>query len=221
MKLARFQSASALLVGLVLLSTILTLFFISRDDAMIREKVTQSYYQNYLTEKVQLVQKLNIDKEAECATQQKEHIEINLNHLSYRFSCMNTTLFLRPKSTRDKYIQVDDIKQWLDLDTYQQAVHYIYSLADLPESSEQDPKIVVALKDIDETLTKNFYGIVATDFYFDIKGSKKIYGVLYSSFDNLREERNLTYRRAVVDNLEKRYSQWHYLPNSQTILSKE
>ncbi len=71
-----------------------------------------------------------------------------------------------------------------------------------------------ACNDIDENLPQDFYGIVITDYLFDIRG-KKMYGVLYSSYDNAREERNLTFRRAVINNLENKYSYWKYLPNSE------
>ena len=76
-------------------------------------------------------------------------------------------------------------------------------------------------RQIEERLDEHFYGIIITDYYFDITGSKRVYGVLYSTFDNEREERNLTFRRAVVDNLEKKYSKWHLVPNSKNILNNK
>ena len=87
-------------------------------------------------------------------------------------------------------------------------------MSELPETTISTPKIVVAKNAIDEKLEKNFYGIIITDYYFDITGSKKIYGVLYSSFDNLRKERNLTFSRAVVENIATRYAHWARLPYS-------
>ena len=87
-------------------------------------------------------------------------------------------------------------------------------MSELPETTISTPKIVVAKNAIDEKLEKNFYGIIITDYYFDITGSKKIYGVLYSSFDNLREERNLTFSRTVVENIAARYAHWTRLPYS-------
>ena len=87
-------------------------------------------------------------------------------------------------------------------------------MSELPDTTLSTPKIVVAKNAIDEKLEKNFYGVIITDYYFDITGSKKIYGVLYSSFDNLREERNLTFSRAVVENIAARYAHWTRLPYS-------
>ncbi|OOH91458.1 hypothetical protein BMT54_02120 [Pasteurellaceae bacterium 15-036681] len=218
-RLARFQPASSLLVSLIILTTIFSLIFLFKDDLISREKITQNYYQNYLNSKLKVFDKIKQNKQQECEHQKKEKIVFEFEKIKYQFNCVQTSLFIQPKPTRDKYIAVDDIHRWLDLDTYQQAVVYIKSLAELPNSSEQAPRIAIALNDIDENITKDFYGIIITDYYFDIKGSRKMYGVLYSSFDNAREERNLTYRRAVVDNLEKMHSQWHYLTHSQTILN--
>ena len=87
-------------------------------------------------------------------------------------------------------------------------------MSELPDTTLSTPKIVVAKNAIDEKLEKNFYGVIITDYYFDITGSKKIYGVLYSSFDNLREERNLTFSRAVVENIATHYADWTRLPYS-------
>ena len=64
----------------------------------------------------------------------------------------------------------------------------------------------MAKKAIEERLDEQFLRHYYYRLPFDITGSKRVYGVLYSTFDNEREERNLTFRRAVVDNLEKKYS---------------
>ena len=116
---------------------------------------------------------------------------------------------------------MDNIENWLDLDSYASQIIYINSLSELPKNSEDDPKIVVAKKAIEERLDEHFYGIIITDYHFDITGSKKVYGVLYSTFDNEREERNLTFRKAVVDNLEQKYSKWYLVPNSKNILNNK
>ncbi|MBS9783528.1 MAG: DUF2572 family protein, partial [Pasteurella sp.] len=72
-------------------------------------------------------------------------------------------------------------------------------------------------KPINEKLAYNFYGIIITDYFFDITG-KKFYGKLYSSYDNKREERNLSYNKTVIKYIKKNYSTWSYLPHSQNIL---
>ncbi|MBV6547454.1 DUF2572 family protein, partial [Ursidibacter maritimus] len=125
-----------------------------------------------------------------------------------------------PKPTKDKYIQVDNILDWLDLERYQSSLHYASSLDELPNSSESEPQIVIMTNDIDERLNQDFYGIIITDHYFDIKG-KKIYGVLYSSYDNFREERNLSYKSSVVNTIEEQFSYWQYLPYSRNLLAND
>ncbi|MGX2948411.1 DUF2572 family protein, partial [Frederiksenia canicola] len=97
-------------------------------------------------------------------------------------------------------------------------IYRIHSLSELPKSSESNPQVVIALNDIDGALQENFYGIIITDYYFDVRGKYKIFGALYSSFNNQREERNLTYRRKVIDNIEQHFSHWEYLENSRHLL---
>ncbi len=45
-----------------------------------------------------------------------------------------------------------------------------------------------------------------------------MYGTLYSSYDNAREERNLTFKKEVLAELEARYSAWRYLPYSEHLM---
>ncbi|MCO4166183.1 hypothetical protein L1M14_01245 [Actinobacillus suis] len=77
------------------------------------------------------------------------------------------------------------------------------------------------MRDIDETLSQDFYGIIITNHYFDIKGNAKFYGILYSSYDNNREERNITFKKNVVLNLENKYAHWQELPDSRNMLNNE
>lgn len=209
---------SSLLSSLLILSGILTLLFFAKENWLKQESVANGYYQKYLSSKMALLKKLDQDQ---CATNQKQEITENVKILPYSYLCEKSSLFIKPKPTKEKYIAFDNIENWLDLKKFQSEILYITSLSELPKNSETTPRIVVAKNAIDEKLEDNFYGIVITDYYFDITGSKKIFGVLYSSFDNAREERNLTFRKAVVDNLEKQYSEWHLVPNSKNLLKNE
>ena len=210
--------ASSLLSSLLILATILTLLFLTKENWLRQESVVNGYYQQYLSSKLALLKTVNQDQ---CATNKKEMIEEKIGEIIYSYQCEMSSLFIKPKPTKDKYIAVDNIENWLDLNNYASQIIYINSLSELPKNSEGDPKIVVAKKAIEEKLDEHFYGIIITDYHFDITGSKRVYGVLYSTFDNEREERNLTFRRAVVDNLEKKYSKWHLVPNSKNILNNK
>lgn len=214
----RKYQGSSLLSSLLILSGILTLLFFAKENWLKQESIANGYYQKYLSSKMALFKKLDQDQ---CATIQQQEITENVKILPYSYLCEKSSLFIKPKPTREKYIAFDNIENWLDLKKYKSEILYITSLSELPKNSETTPRIVVAKNAIDEKLEDNFYGIVITDYYFDITGSKKIFGVLYSSFDNEREERNLTFRKAVVDNLEKQYSEWHLVPNSKNVLKNE
>lgn len=214
----RKLEGSSLLSSLLILSGILTLLFFAKENWLKQESVANRYYQKYLSSKMALFKKLDQDQ---CATIQQQEITENVKILPYSYLCEKSSLFIKPKPTREKYIAFDNIENWLDLKKYKSEILYITSLSELPKNSETTPRIVVAKNAIDEKLEDNFYGIVITDYYFDITGSKKIFGVLYSSFDNEREERNLTFRKAVIDNLEKQYSEWHLVPNSKNVLKNE
>lgn len=62
---------------------------------------------------------------------------------------------------------------YLDLSNVpNQEIYTIHSLAELPSSSEREPKIVLAKNAINENLPQEFYGIVITDYLFDITGKK-------------------------------------------------
>ncbi|MGX2968138.1 DUF2572 family protein [Ursidibacter sp. B-7004-1] len=221
--MSRISPASALLTSLLLIVSILALLFLFQQDILYRDRYTQNIYHQYLNQKYQLLPELRKslpERDNECNQNKKEKIIKQAGDIQYQYSCDFKSIFIQPKPTKDKYIQVDNILNWLDLKTYQAALHYVSSLDELPHSSENDPQIVIMQNDIDESLKKDFYGIIITDYYFDIKG-KKIYGVLYSSYNNLREERNLTYKRSVVDTIEKQFSYWQYLPNSRNILAND
>lgn len=207
----RRLDGSSLLSALLILSGILTLLFFAKENWLKQESVSNGYYHQYLSSKMALSKKLG---QNQCAIFQQQEIAENVKTLPYSYLCEKRSLFIKPKPTKEKYISFNNIEDWLDLNKYRSDILYISSLSELPKNSESTPRIVIAKNVIDEKLEDNFYGIVITDYYFDITGNKKIFGVLYSSFDNEREERNLTFRKAVIDNLESQYSEWHIVPNS-------
>ncbi len=213
-------SASVLLVSLLILSGLLALLFLAKDNILNQDKLSQYYYFDYLKDKLKLINEISVDEHRTCQEEKKEIIRVEFNTINYTFYCELKSIFIKPKPTREKYIAVDNIRDWLDIDKYASEIFTIHDLTELPPSSEQQPIIVIALAPIDQRLEQDFYGIIITDFHFDITG-KRFYGVLYSSYDNAREERNLSYRRTVIDNIEKHFAQWRYLPNSRNIITND
>ncbi|MCT8578937.1 DUF2572 domain-containing protein, partial [Glaesserella parasuis] len=59
----RYYSASSLLITLILLSGLFAVIFLNKDSLLKQEKVSLFYYQQYLTDKYQLIEKLAIDPE--------------------------------------------------------------------------------------------------------------------------------------------------------------
>lgn len=218
----RVYPASALWVSLLIASGLLLIVFYLKQDIFSRDHYTQNRYQDYLTDKFKLINEMKKDKNQlnkECYQAQSPVISVNYSVIQYRFSCVFNSIFKQDKPTK-KYTQIKDIHQWLDIERYREQIYYISSFTELPDSSPSNPKIVIALNAIDENLTTNFYGIVITDYYFDIKG-KRIYGALYSAYPNQREERNLTYSKEVINEIERQFSYWDYLPYSRNLLANE
>lgn len=217
----RYYSAGSLLVSLIMLSGIAIVLFLNRDYWISNENISQHHYANYLSEKLSIIKYDRLDKEQECNKQEKESVYFKLNNLSYSFYCEFDSIFVQPKPTKEKYILVDDINNWLDINQFSSNIHFISSLSDLPESSEENPKIVQTTQPIDERLTQPFYGIVITDYPFNYT-DKRIYGTIYSSYaGNDPNRRNLSYKKTVIQNIERDNSTWHYLPNSNNLLHHE
>lgn len=221
MKMWIKKQASALLVSLILIMTSLSILFLSKDKFIQQENITYFYTEKYLSDKYHLLSFYPKDKNNICQSFEKEMItqkdllSKNSYFMEYQFYCQFNSLFRDKKPTKDKYVSFSKLEDVLDLSNVKKEdIYFIRSLAELPSSSESDPKIVVAQNEINESLPKNFYGIVITNYLFDITG-KKMYGVLYSSYDNAREERNLTFKYAVVAHLENKYSYWNYLARSE------
>ncbi len=212
-------NASSLLVSLILVSGILAVIFLTKEQLLGQEELSLAYYKRYLSEKILLKNKL---KEGEqCQNSKIEKISEKIGNRKYYYSCEKKSLFIDQKPPKEKYITFTDIQEFLDLERYGKYVTYIYSLSELPKSSEEDPQIVMVKNKIDEKLDKDFYGIIITQDYFDITGKGKIYGALYSSFDNVREERNLTFKKSVIANLDNKFSIWQEIPYSRNVLKND
>lgn len=217
----RYYPASSLLVSLMMISSIGIILFLNRDYWLGNEKVSQNHYSSYLSEKLAILEYDRLDKEQECNKQQKESIYFKLKNLHYGFHCEFHSIFIQPKPTKEKYILVDNVSNWLDLKTFAHNVHFISALEDLPESSEENPKIVKTTQEISGRLTQPFYGIVITDYPFNYT-DKRIYGTIYSSYaGNDPNRRNLSYKKSIIQNIERDNSIWHYLPNSNNLLHDE
>lgn len=205
----------------MLLSGLLSFIFLNKENIFLNIKYTQNEYFSYLTQQWKLIEFLKLNENAQCNNLQQASVIKQDKLFQYSFHCVKKSIFIQPYPTKEKYIPVNNIRNWLDVDYYSAEIIPISSLNEFPISSEDNPKIVRALNDIDEQLTRDFYGVVITDHLFDIKGRYKIYGTIYSTYDNQREERNLTYKRKVIENLDKQFSRWEYLSNSRNMLANE
>ncbi|MEG9544547.1 DUF2572 domain-containing protein [Mannheimia sp. HC-2023] len=218
------KNASALLVSLILISSILAILFLTKEKWISQQNITQFYSEKYLADKYHFLALYKEDKNKLCQKLKKDMIiqsdfsPQKLNFLQYQFECQFNSLFRDKKPTKEKYIPFVQSSDYLDLaNVPSQEIYTIRTLSELPPSSEDNPKIVIAQNEINENLPQDFYGIVITDYLFDITG-KKMYGALYSSFDNAREERNLTFKKEVISQLEAKYSYWQYLPHSENTI---
>lgn len=218
------KNASALLVSLILISSILAILFLTKEKWISQQNITQFYSEKYLADKYHFLALYKEDKNKLCQKLKKDMIiqsdfsPQKLNFLQYQFECQFNSLFRDKKPTKEKYIPFVQSSDYLDLaNVPSQEIYTIRTLSELPPSSEDNPKIVIAQNEINENLPQDFYGIVITDYLFDITG-KKMYGTLYSSFDNAREERNLTFKKEVIAQLEAKYSYWRYLAHSENTI---
>ncbi|QLB20881.1 hypothetical protein A6B43_04740 [Vespertiliibacter pulmonis] len=203
------------ILSLLLLSILFTLLFITKDDMLSEKKITHNYHYQYLNNNFNLIIDLKRDENILCSQLQKEKIQF----LNYSFNCIKKSFFIK-KPTKS-YIEYQQIRQYLNSDDYKDNIYLISKLDELPLTSIDNPKIVKVLDDIDGELPNHFYGIIITDNYFDIKGRYNIYGVLYSSYDNKRKERNISYKKEVIENIDNQLSSWSYLSHSKSLLSNE
>ncbi|MGQ8821318.1 DUF2572 family protein [Bibersteinia trehalosi] len=219
--MSRYYSANSVLFSLIILSSIGITLFLNKGYIIVNENISQNNYINYLAEKMWLIEFQKINKEQECSIQKKPTTSLNKKHLTFSFHCQFHSIFIQPKPTKEKYILVENINDWLDINAYQHVIYPIASLDDLPESSEENPKIVRITQNIDGRLMQPFYGIVITDYLFNFT-DQRIYGTIYSSNNaNDPNRRNLSYKRNVIQNIERDYSNWRYLPKSANTLNHE
>ncbi|WP_196761700.1 DUF2572 family protein [[Haemophilus] ducreyi] len=207
------------------MSAVLSSLFLAKEKFIQQEKLSNYDCKRYLEHKFAITNRLNLptslDENKICQTEKRQNIVYKIGNMVYQFACQKKDLFLGNKPTRKKYIAFTQLSDVLDLNQPAIALNYIDSLSELPISSEQEPKIVIVNKPIDDSLFRDFYGIVITNYHFDIKGNNKIYGVLYSSVDNQRKERNLVYKKSVIEALAAKYSSWNVLPSSRNFLHSE
>lgn len=215
----RYISAYSVSASLLILLGLIGLLFFGNAAQQGRERLTQHSYQQALVADLQLLDYLARDQDHACQQVQNDEVNAPLGGRRYRFLCEFHSLFLKPKPSKEKFIYTTEPEAWLDLQYYAHAIHPIRSLAELPASSEQDPQIVETLNDIDERLEKDFYGIVIARHRFNFT-DRKIYGTIYSSHpDNDGNRRNHSFKRQVIENLERQYSRWVALPSSRNTLT--
>lgn len=217
----KIYPASSLLTGLILFSGIFAMLFLNKETLFGIDKITQNDYQRYLNGKIHLIEQIKQDSDQLCKQHKQETVVFHHNPISFSFHCELKSFFLRGKPTKEKFIFIDEIDEWLDIKNHQTEIYAIHTLAELPPSSEQDPKIVITLNNIDERLTHDFYGIIITEHLFNFT-DKKIYGTIYSTYKgNDPNRRNLSYKRNVIEGIENKLAVWQYLPHSKSVLHHE
>lgn len=211
------HTANSLLTSLVTLTLLFSLFLLGKHYPLDNDKLTQIIYQRHLNDKLGLYPKMQQDPQQLCRQGQETTRYFHIGNRDYRIHCQAHRLF-RQSPPSQKFIAFTQIEEWLDLKRYDQAIYRIRHLNELPPSSEQQPKIVITLQDIDERLTQDFYGIIITEHYFNFT-DKRIYGTIYSNHPNNDPNRhNLRAKRQVIQTLEQQYTEWDYLPHSRSLL---
>lgn len=206
---------NTLLTSLLLLSSLIIVIFLAKDKLLLSKRFINNEHETYLNNKFSIIENWGDSENALCQQYQKNRIDQS----AYSFYCKKHSFFFQ-KPTKS-YVEYKEIEDYLDIKTYQSEIYQAQNLSDLPLSSLNQPKVVKITDKIDTALTMDFYGIINTDQYFDIKGKYNVYGVIYSSYNNKRKERNLTYKREVIENIEKQLSYWSYLPHSKSTLPND
>lgn len=207
--MGKHYTASVLLITLVMLSGLLALIFMAKESLADRNKITLNLTQDYLIKKMSLINNIQKNPQALCQQFQTENIRLG----DYGFHCQLQTIFKQGKQTK-RHILVERIEDWLDLEKFNQGIYTIRSLSELPQTAVDNPKIVRVLNPINERLTQHFYGIIITEYPFDIT-DKRIFGQIYSTVNNDRGDRDFIYRSQIIDQLAQQFSYWHYLPHSK------
>ena len=209
--------ATILFVGLISLASVLTLLFLSREKFIGYEHHSTHDYQQYLTDKIALINHTTLSAEQQCQKVKHSEIHIVLPYSVYQFYCEKLPFFIG-KPPSKKTVIFERISDYLRLDETI-PIMQVKALADLPPTSLTEPKIVILLQDIDEKLPRDFYGILITQHRFNLKNGAKMYGVLYTSQEENKNNRYITYRREVVKYFDEQYSTWHFLPYSRNLLN--
>ncbi|MDO4698946.1 MAG: hypothetical protein Q4A60_09825 [Pasteurellaceae bacterium] len=208
--MTRHRSAHILLTALLLLSGLFSLMLLHQEYWFGYNQSLQSVWKTHLTRKMALSMPPSRPMlDQHCQAEKRSPIQRE----GYQFECEKAgSFFVRMPRSREKYIPFTDIEQVLDVKTYAAAIHPIRTLADLPPSSVDNPKVVRALNPINERLPRHFYGIVITDYPFDIT-DRWIVGMLYSSYHHY-DDQDVRWNRTVFKNLENQLSRWQFLPHS-------
>lgn len=218
----KIYSASALFTSLLIFSGVLVIMFLFKDNILYINESMQNHYQRYLNDKHQLITEIHKNSsqlDAECNRYKKELIKIDYKVVKYQFSCQTKSIFVRGKP-KQAYIRINDILQWIHLDHFRDRIYFISSLTELPESSRSDPKVVIMLGEVNEKLNKKFYGLIITEHSFNVSG-KKIYGALFSTTQAKISDGFITYNESVINEIERQFSYWAYLPYSRNLLANE
>ncbi len=206
--------ASISIVVLMILLSLLTILFLSFDKIVSHKEQQQLSYKTYLQDKFKILDELDRDFEKECNVRKKEKNIIVKGSVGLHFSCRFTSVFKQDLNNK-KYVSFKNIEDHFDIDNFQILV--IDNLDDLPKTSTRNPQIVYANKPLVGRLKRNFYGIIITDSLFEITG-KKLYGKLYSSYENNGKSRYISYKKSVIKYVHKKYRNWHYLENSKNMI---
>ncbi|VTR21985.1 Uncharacterised protein [Actinobacillus pleuropneumoniae] len=149
-----------------------------------------------------------LDEDNECRQTKRNEINVELTHSVYQFYCEQSSFFIGNLPSK-KTVVFEQISDYLRLNETI-PITQINTLAELPPTSPTEPKIVVVTQDIDEKLTRDFYGILITQHYFNLKNGAKMYGVLYTTQESDKSNRYVTYSREVVKYFDEHYSIWHF-----------
>jgi hypothetical protein len=209
-----YPNASILLPSLVMLSSILATLLLGWDKVEHYHQADISQYQTYLSSKFHIGKISQYQLQQQCQNEKKEQNYIVSAKLKLAADCLRYSIFPQTMPA-SKYLKVDNLNDRLDLTRFEQDFIKIETLDELPQTSAEYPKIVLASAPINARLLKDFYGVIATDYEFNVT-DKKIYGVLISSYDNstMGQKRNLTFKRDILNRLEELHSEWEFLPNS-------
>lgn len=207
----RRLQASTLNFTLIILSGLLISIFLSREFLLNQHKIINFEHNKYLENRLKVIEYIHTDVNFLCQKHKVDTVKL----MDYSFFCEKISIFIKDYPKKN-YIEFKDIDEFIDTIHFEKSIHKIDSISKLPHSSESDPKIVLLLSDLNETLPNDFYGIIITNSKFSITGKNKVYGTLYSSYKN--SKKNISYNKEVIENIDKNFSNWIYKPHSRNLL---